>query len=50
MPFSQTVVAVISAAEDEPAIDPWLIGGGTLLLLLLVLGALIAFGGGRDHS
>lgn len=29
---------------------PYYIGGGTLLFLLALLGALIAFGGGREHS
>ena len=28
----------------------WGIGGGTLALLLVLLGALVAFGGGREHS
>ena len=28
----------------------WTIGGGALVILLALLGALIAFGGGREHS
>ena len=28
----------------------WGIGVGTLVLLLALLGALVAFGGGREHS
>ena len=28
----------------------WAIGGGVLLFLLILLGALAAFGGGREHS
>ena len=28
----------------------WGIGAGTLVLLLALLGALVAFGGGREHS
>lgn len=28
----------------------WGIGIGTLAILLLLLGALVAFGGGREHS
>lgn len=31
-------------------IDPWLVGGAFLLVLLLMLVALVAFGGGRDHT
>jgi hypothetical protein len=52
MQISHTVLAVVRAAEEhgEPAVNPWIIGGGTLLFLLLLLGALVAFGGGRDHS
>ena len=52
MHISQTALAVLEAAGEhgEPAVNPWIIGGGTLLFLLLLLGALVAFGGGRDHS
>jgi hypothetical protein len=52
MQISQTALAVLRAAEEhgEPAVNPWIIGGGTLLFLLLMLAALVAFGGGRDHS
>ncbi len=28
----------------------WSIGIGTLVLLLVLIGALVAFGGGREHS
>jgi hypothetical protein len=49
---SQTVLAVLRVAGEhgEPAVNPWIIGGGTLALLLLLLLGLVAFGGGRDHS
>lgn len=49
---SQTVLAVLSAAEEagEPAVNPWIIGGGVLLFLLLLLVGLVWFGGGREHS
>jgi hypothetical protein len=52
MQISQTALAMIQAAEEhgEPAINPWLVGGGALLILLLALAVLVAFGGGRDHS
>ena len=29
---------------------PYFVGGGILLLLLVLMGALLAFGNGRDHS
>ena len=49
---SLAVLAVVSAAEEngEPAINPWFIGGGTLAILLLMLLALVWFGGGCDLS
>jgi hypothetical protein len=52
MQISQTALALIQAAEEhgEPAVNPWLIGGGALAILLILLVALVAFGGGREHS
>ncbi len=52
MQISLTALAVLQAAEEggEPAVNPWFVGGGALLILLLVLGALVMFGGGRDHT
>lgn len=37
-------------AAAEPAVPPLLIGVGTLLLLLVLLGGLLMFGRGREHS
>ncbi|HWJ67683.1 MAG TPA: hypothetical protein VNT31_13490 [Nocardioides sp.] len=50
--ISATALVVLSAVEEhgEPAVNPWLIGGGTLAFLLLLLLGLVWFGGGRDHS
>lgn len=31
-------------------INPYVVGGAFLLFLLILLGALVAFGGGRDHT
>jgi hypothetical protein len=31
-------------------IDPWIVGSGFLVFLLILLAALVAFGGGRDHT
>jgi hypothetical protein len=44
--------AVLRAAEEasEPAIHPYAVGAIALGLLLSLLLALVAFGGGRDHS
>lgn len=42
---------LVSAAETvRHGISPWFIGGGVLLLLVLSMVALLAFGAGRDHS
>jgi hypothetical protein len=52
MSLSQIALLLTRAAEgaDEEAINPWFVGGITLAILLLALGALMAFGGGREHS
>ncbi len=43
---------VIMAASEhgEPGINPIWIGVVTLVILLALLGALLAFGAGREHS
>ena len=38
------------AAEAEAGVNPLLVGAGVFLLLLVLLGGLLAFGGGREHS
>jgi hypothetical protein len=43
-------LAAETEAHSEPALNPWLVGAITLALLLAMLGALVAFGGGREHS
>jgi hypothetical protein len=53
MSLSQIAVLLTQVAEEaheEPAVDPWFIGGIALAILLLMLGAVVAFGGGREHS
>jgi hypothetical protein len=51
MSLSQTALLVIQAAEEhEQVVNPWIIGGLSLAILLGMLGALVAFGGGREHS
>ena len=41
---------VTHAAEATGGVDPWFVGVGVFVLLLALLGGLLAFGGGRDHS
>jgi hypothetical protein len=48
--MSLTPLVTVAATESGSGINPWLVGGGIFLLLLVLLGGLMAFGGGRDHS
>jgi hypothetical protein len=43
---------LLAAAEHETwgGVNHWVVGASTLLILLVALGILIAFGGGREHS
>jgi hypothetical protein len=53
MSLSQITVLLTRAAEEshgDPAVNPWFVGAGALAILLLMLVALVAFGGGREHS
>ena len=38
------------ASEESAGIAPFLVGGGALLLLVLALFGILAFGKGREHS
>ena len=46
---SLTVLAA-EAEHGDPAVSPYLVGGITLVLLLVLLLAVVSFGGGREHS
>jgi acyl dehydratase len=51
--LSQTAVLVTRAAEEshgDPAVHPYVVGAIALGILLAMLVALVAFGGGREHS
>jgi hypothetical protein len=51
--MSLVLSSVVMAAESHEEVDQvlnWAIGGVSLLILLALLGALVAFGGGREHS
>ena len=39
-----------AAEAKSSGINPFVVGGGLLLLLALAVLALLAFGAGRDHS
>ncbi|QWZ06565.1 hypothetical protein KRR39_13400 [Nocardioides panacis] len=48
--MSLTPLVALAATEAGAGINPWLVGVGVFVLLLALLGGLLAFGGGRDHS
>ena len=43
-------LARAAEAESEPAVHPYVIGAVTLVLLMVLLLAVVSFGGGREHS
>jgi hypothetical protein len=48
--MSLTPLVTTAATESTGGINPWFVGIGIFVLLLVMLGGLLAFGGGRDHS
>ena len=48
MPSLQMLLPLVT--EEGAGAMPYVVGGGTLLILLLALVALLSFGKGRDHS
>ena len=44
-----TVLAA-EAEHGDPVVSPYLVGGIALGLLLVLLAAVVSFGGGREHS
>jgi hypothetical protein len=46
-------IALVLAAEEPEmwgGVNHWVVGAGLLLILVVALGALLAFGAGREHS
>ncbi|MCD4526259.1 MULTISPECIES: hypothetical protein [unclassified Nocardioides] len=52
MLLSEITLSVTRAAEEhhEQVINPWWVGVIAIAILMGMLGALVAFGGGREHS
>lgn len=52
MSLSMVTASLVQASEEahEQVINPWIVGAITLFILVGMLGALVAFGGGREHS
>jgi hypothetical protein len=48
MPSLQMLLPLTT--EEGPGLAPYFIGGGSLVLLMAALIALLAFGKGREHS
>ncbi len=49
--MSLAPLLVSAAAESEHSgINPWVVGGATMLLLVALIVGLLAFGAGREHS
>ena len=50
--LSLITAAAVNAAEEvhKQVIHPWIVGAIALGILLSLLFALVAFGGGREHS
>ena len=47
------LTAVVMAAESHEEVNTalnWTVGGGILLIMMTLLGALVVFGAGREHS
>jgi hypothetical protein len=45
-----SALLVTAATSEVSGINPFVVGGGVLLLLGLAVLALLSFGAGRDHS
>ena len=45
-----SVPLLVVPAVAVSGINPYIVGGGILLLLVLLMVALLSFGAGRDHT
>jgi hypothetical protein len=43
-------LVVIAAEAHKSGVNPYVVGGGLLVIFLLLMAALLAFGRGRPHS
>jgi hypothetical protein len=44
------LIVLAESTTDTGGVSPWVVGAGVLLLLIVLLSAVVAFGGGREHS
>ncbi len=48
--MANTLIFLAESAGESEGVNPWVIGGLILGFLVLLLVAVVAFGGGREHS
>ena len=48
--LSSLIVMAAEAEHGDPVVHPYVVGGVALGLLLVLLAAVVSFGGGREHS
>lgn len=45
-----SLLTLAVTSTPEGGVSKWVVGGGIFLLAVILMGALLAFGGGRRHS
>ena len=45
-----SLISLSESAEGGAGIEPYVVGGGILLILFLALGLVLVIGGGREHT
>jgi hypothetical protein len=50
MAHTLTILTAESATGESGGLNPWAVGIAILLVLLVLLLAVVSFGGGREHS
>jgi hypothetical protein len=48
--MSYPLLVLAQATTETGGVSRWLVGAGVLLLLIVLVTAVAAFGGGREHS
>ena len=48
--LAATTLSAAEAEHGEPVVSPYAVGGVVLALLIILLLAVVSFGGGREHS
>ena len=48
--MSLAPLMVLAAESESGGVNHWFIGAGVLLIFLVLMGGLLAFGGGREHT